>query len=742
MLQNVRLKILAVMAFSVILAVPVLAGFVGYGRGSQGGSSGAHLANLDADANKQGWLTDAERDAAAALGYLDIQSDADMWAAAKGRSVNNHPASRSSTQLTTGSGTTNISANQYATDCTANHAAACDTLTKAQFSAVKASTDAALDLGFSSDQSYGDHVLGGHTTSNFPAADWENCYTDALTGASACPMDKDGYTAFGDIRAASDVCTLATSKMTDFFNGNSVTNSAFDTSDLSALTSAEADYLCDCLDGLSDQSLTNMKNCAGNATANALGLHIVKGVKEGTYAASNITSSLLENLGVYGTTDTALNRDMFEGNYCAESDGTQVNCLTHIADFIDNYSNASIHSSASSFKSKVCTEMSARVQKRIEDWNHKKHYYVEACQGLNLFGESDFEILSWPTVYKSGSSDTPYSSSYTPGTYYHHFGGVTPSGYTGIYDDTAYFYGIGQQFTQSNLNAFKLVNGQFKYAIFGNVTQRREHRASVNVTFKNTACIKHKGNNHPYWNKYFPISILRNEDDFDVNPLALGTLAASASTMTINLASAASSSVTAGTYTAVEDTETDFEKGDFLSSNISGVKIIAASSITGSLEYDGTAVTDGQVIRAHKLDDLTYTPASGATASSNYASFTYKTYAPFASTEFKERGFACNACAAYGDNSVGKPSWCWVNSSWYGGTHAGAHNNGQCMCTDAQLPIASAYTRKIRREKPGCTGWDNHTGYSKVHKYIDASTVAPSTPEALVRDAQCGYPVN
>ncbi len=737
MFEKYRLKVFVVMALSFALAVPVLAGFVGYGRGSGGGSSGSHLANLDSDANKTGWLTDAERDAAAVLGYSDTQADADMWAAAKGRSSNAHPSSRSTTQLTTSSGTTNISADQYATDCTANHAADCDTLTKTQFSSIKASTDAALDLGFSSDQSYGDHVLGGHTTSNFPAADWENCYTDALTGANACPMDQDGYTAFNAIRAASDVCTLSTSNMTDFFNGSNVTNAAFATSNLSSLTTGEAGYLCDCLDDLSDQSLTNMKNCGANATASALGLHVVKGVQNGTYAASNITSTLLENLGVYGTADTAMNRDMFEGNYCAESDGTDVNCLTHIADFVDNYSNASIYSSATSFKNKVCSEMSARVKKKIEDWNHKKHYYVEACQGLNLFSESDFDILSWPTAYKSSSSATPYSASYSPGTYYHHFGGVTPSGYTGIYDDTAFFYGIGQQPVQSNLNGFKLVNGQFKYAIWANVTKRREHRASVNVTFKNTACIKHKGNSHPYWNKNFPISVLQNEDDFDVNPLALGTLAASATTMTINLASAASSSVTAGSYTAVEDTETDFATGNFLASAISGVKIIAASSITGSLEYDGTAVTDGQVIRAHKLDDLTYTPASGATASSNYASFTYKTYAPFPNKEFKERGFACNACAAYGDNSPGKPDWCWVNSAWYGMTHAGAHNEGQCMCTDSQLPIANAYTRKIRREAPGCTGWDNHTGYSKIHKYIDSSTVAPSTPEALVRDAQC-----
>lgn len=732
-----RKKFFASLVFSAMLALPVIAGFVGHGTGAGGGSSGAHLANLDSDANESGWLSAAERTAALALGYADNQSDADMWAAAKGRATNSHPSGRSSTQLTTGSGTTNIGADQYKVDCDANHAAACDTLTRAQFSTIKSATDIALDLGFSSDQSYGAHTSGGHTTSNFPAADWETCYTSTLTGASACPMDKDGYTAFTDIRAASDVCTLANSKLTDFYNGNSVTNAAFTTSNMSSLTGSEADYLCDCIGDLSDKSLTNVKNCGANASAHNLSLFIVQGVKEGTYGASNITSSLLSNLGVYGTTDTQINQDMFEGNYCKTSDGTDVNCLTHMGSFIAGYSNNSIYASASSFKNKICTEMSARVKKKIEDWNHKKHYYVEACQDLNLFAESDFDILSWPTVYKSSSSDTPYNSTYKPATYYHHFGGVTPSGYTGMYDNTMYVYGQGQQATQSNLNGFKLVSGQFKYAIWGNVTKRREHRASVNVTFKNTACIKHKGNAHPYWNKYFPISVLKNEGDFDVNPLALGALAASASTMTINLAASAASSSTAGTYTAVTNTETDFEKADFLASDISAVKIIAASSITGSLEYDGTAVTDGQVIRAHKLDELTYTPASGATASSNYASFTFKTYAPFPGKEMAERGFACNACAAYTDDSAGKPAWCWVNSGWYGVNHAGAHSNGECICTDTQLPIANAYTRKIRREQPGCTGWDNHTGYTKVHKYIDASTVAPASPEALVRDAQC-----
>lgn len=103
-----RKKFFAYLVFSAMLALPVIAGFVGHGTGAGGGSSGAHLANLDIDANESGWLSAAERTAALGLGYADNQSDADMWAAAKGRSTNSHPSGRSSTQLTTGSGTTNI----------------------------------------------------------------------------------------------------------------------------------------------------------------------------------------------------------------------------------------------------------------------------------------------------------------------------------------------------------------------------------------------------------------------------------------------------------------------------------------------------------------------------------------------------------------------------------------------------------------------------------------------------------
>ena len=719
-----RKNIFVSLALSLLLVLPVVAGFVGHGTGDGGGSSGAHLANLDSDANKSGWLSASERTSALGLGYSDNQSDADMWAAAKGRSINSHPSDRSSTQLTTGSGTTNIGADQYTIDCDANHAAACDTLTRSEFSVVKSATDIALDLGFSSDQSYGAHTGGGHSTSTFPASDWEGCYTSALTGTNACPMDKDGYTAFTDIRSSSNVCSLADSKLTDFYNGNGVTNAAFATSDMSSLTSAETDYLCDCVGDLSDKSLANIKNCGANASGNNLSLFIVQGVKEGTYAASNITSSLLSSLGVYGTTDTQINQDMFEGNYCKTSDGTDVNCLTHMGSFISGYSNNSIYSSASSFKNKICSEMSARVYKKVNEWQYKKHYYVEACQEMNLFAESDVAILNWPTAYKTSTSATPHHSSYAPSGTYTAFTGEMGS-YSGSFAN-----GVG------NLNAFDLHNGQFKFAIWGNVTKRREHKAKIGVTFKNTACIKHKGGNHPYFVKSFPVSILKNESDFDVNPLALGTLAASASTMTINLAASAATSSTAGTYTAVTNTETDFEKADFLASDISGVKIIAASSITGSLQYDGTAVTNGQVIRAHKLDELTYTPASGATASSNYASFTYKTYTPFPNKEFAKRGFACNACAGYTQYSASKPDYCWVNSAWYGGVLAGGHSYGDCLCTDAQRAVTQS-VYNVRRNVPGCTGWDNQTGYASVYKYLDASKQAPATPEALVRDAQC-----
>ena len=138
-----------------LLSLPLSAGYVTYERGSGGGASGAHIDNLNEDAQTVGYPTDALRDAAILLGYGGNTTDADLFMAARGNATNDYPTPH---PLQTASGD-NISANQYEVDCdnyilvtSGVSGDGCADLNKTNFQTVKAQTEAALEYGYDSNQ--------------------------------------------------------------------------------------------------------------------------------------------------------------------------------------------------------------------------------------------------------------------------------------------------------------------------------------------------------------------------------------------------------------------------------------------------------------------------------------------------------------------------------------------------------------------------------------------------------------
>ncbi|MGC6535660.1 MAG: hypothetical protein ACON4V_08950, partial [Parvibaculales bacterium] len=170
-----------------IISLPLSAGFVTYGRGDGGGSAGTHTANLDADAQTNGFFSHLEREAAISLGYSGTSlADARLYNAAKGRSSTSYPTQQN---LTDGNGD-NLTANHYEADCDDYIASTpgvsgsgCTDLTKAQFTSVRNDTDLAKAAGYDNNAQYQEALLLGYA---------RNCtnsdiYLEALGRAnSAC----------------------------------------------------------------------------------------------------------------------------------------------------------------------------------------------------------------------------------------------------------------------------------------------------------------------------------------------------------------------------------------------------------------------------------------------------------------------------------------------------------------------------------------------------------------------------
>ena len=177
----------ALVAALCIISLPLSAGFVTYGRGDGGGSAGTHTANLDADAQTNGFFSHLEREAAISLGYSGTSlADARLYNAAKGRSSTSYPTQQN---LTDGNGD-NLTANHYEADCDDYIASTpgvsgggCADLTKAQFTSVRNDTDLAKAAGYDNNTQYQEALLLGYA---------RNCtnsdiYLEALGRAnSAC----------------------------------------------------------------------------------------------------------------------------------------------------------------------------------------------------------------------------------------------------------------------------------------------------------------------------------------------------------------------------------------------------------------------------------------------------------------------------------------------------------------------------------------------------------------------------
>ena len=118
-MRFVSKKTLAFISLALVAAVPLSAGFVGTGgRGGGGGASGAYTNQVDGNAQAEGYISHAEREAAIALGYSGTSlSDADLYNAAKGRTSSAYPTQHNLTD----SNSSTLSANHYETDLSLIH---------------------------------------------------------------------------------------------------------------------------------------------------------------------------------------------------------------------------------------------------------------------------------------------------------------------------------------------------------------------------------------------------------------------------------------------------------------------------------------------------------------------------------------------------------------------------------------------------------------------------------------------
>ena len=222
--KNLSPRRVALVVGLFMISLPLSAGYVTYGRGDGGGSAGAHTANLDADAQTNGFYSHAEREAATSLGYSGTSlADALLYNAAKGRSSTSYPTPQN---LTDGNGD-NLSANHYEADCDdyisstpGVSGTGCVELTKTQFTSVRSNTDLARAAGYDNHTQYQEALLLGYA---------RNCtnsdiYLEALGRAnSACdgealepPTGDDcsdyisGYSLTDDAGVALSGCSVMT----------------------------------------------------------------------------------------------------------------------------------------------------------------------------------------------------------------------------------------------------------------------------------------------------------------------------------------------------------------------------------------------------------------------------------------------------------------------------------------------------------------------------------------------------
>lgn len=378
-----------------LISVPLAAGFITHGRGGEGSVAGAHTSNLDEDAQNSGWSSIAAKQAAIALGYSDSQSDADTYAMALGNATNPYPNTRASTQLTTNSGTTNLQSNQYNIDCQDQYVSACSQLTKSVFSVLKATTDIALDAGFSNMKSKNVWLAASHTTSSFPVVDWEDCYTNALSG-SGCSLTHPTWVALKALAAAATADDITTAQLEDFMIGTGATSPGI--SDLASLSAVEKDYLADCVIDLSSRTITTLKGCASGTTANTLLLFEIKTIAGGSdttnYPLSNFDMTDLIAVGTVAASSTGY--DLASGNYCFDASDNKISCLQYLKNQLGNATDNDF-ASVTNFKNFACNKIKTHVNNKYSTpfYSWKRHLFIGGCQRTDY--DALPEVCSLPT---------------------------------------------------------------------------------------------------------------------------------------------------------------------------------------------------------------------------------------------------------------------------------------------------------------------------------------------------------
>lgn len=268
-------------------------------------------------------------------------------------------------------------------------------------------------LGFSSGDIYTAWNNAGHTSSSFPAADFESCYNSTATGASACSITKSTWDGLSPL-LVSDSSTITNAQLGTYYGSRSITNSTFATSSLSSFTTIEGNFVRDCIGDLSSKTTSTLDGCVSTSTATdtTFARHQCKGVRTGRsgYADSLITLDLLDDLGVFANDSYA--RNLVNGNYCGAYGAADKSCLNAVVrrikrtsggwPYTTNDKNDPCNASA---QTRICHDLKREVRDYVVKGRHfTKRYIVEACQRAvisNAFSSANFPIVGMPNFDSS-----------------------------------------------------------------------------------------------------------------------------------------------------------------------------------------------------------------------------------------------------------------------------------------------------------------------------------------------------
>lgn len=370
-------------------------------------------------------------------------------------------------------------------------------------------------LGFSSDAIYTAWNNAGHTTSTFPVADYESCYSSTATGASACSITKSAWDNLSPL-LVSDETTITNAQLGAYYGSRGITNSTFTTSTLSSFSTIEGNYVRDCIGDLSSITTSTLDTCVSttNATDTSFARHQCSGVRSGRsgYADSLITLDLLDDLGVFANDSYA--RDLVNGNYCGSYSTSNKSCMDAVVARIKTSSDPC----NANAQTRICGTLKSKIRDYVVSGRHfTKRYIVEACQRAvisNAFSSSNFPIVGMPNF---DSSTGVYSLDGSPFKTNLHANHTPTSAYALGHTDTA------AGLTKSGNDLIIEVSGNPDDGN-ANTLARRSRAYRIVGRFKGGNCVpanNYYGNPHSNSMTFkFTVSYLENATDSAANTMS------------------------------------------------------------------------------------------------------------------------------------------------------------------------------------------------------------------------------